>query len=221
VHQQAGVLFAVVLTHRKDGSPAWLAAPNVPRVDGWVDDFVTYRGDLATTTGTAFDQPGGYRSADFRARRVGTLEMQIDAGGYHYVTYDNDAETRARSMERLAWRAPPAIWGRYEGVRTVRSVPPGSLPATRHAGRWTFSAQDGTVRLQLTEESLTCDISGRYEGDGTIGQINSAQATCTDDKGRTTTGTFFAHEIRLIGASLSMSYALDSGSGVMAGVRVD
>jgi hypothetical protein len=227
VHQQAGVLFAVVLTHRADGSPTWLVAPSVPYVEGQDGDLVTYRGDLSITSGTAYDRAGGYRGSDFRARRVGQFEMQYDTAGYHYVAYDNEGQGLQRTVSRLVWRPAPEPSGTFAGVRTdaFASMAPGSPPATAHPGRWTLSAQGGALRMRLTEQNITCEISGHYVAEGLTAQVNASTASCTDEKGGVTTGTFFAYEVRLTPEGLSMGYVLDAGGrlswGAMAGVRID
>jgi hypothetical protein len=79
--------------------------------------------------------------------------------------------------------------------------------------------------MRLTEQDLTCEISGNYRPEGLTAQVNASTATCTDEKGGVTTGPFFAYEVRLTPEGLSMGYVLDAGGriswGAMAGVRVD
>ncbi len=227
VHQQAGVLFAIVLTHRADGSPTWLVAPSVPYVEGQEGDFVTYRGDLWITAGTPFDRAGGYRGGDFKAGRVGTFELVYDTAGYHYVAYDVEGESITRNVSRLVWRPAPAPSGTYAGVRTdaFASLAVGSPPATAIPGRWTVS-MDGEFRMRLAEDHLTCDIAGEYRPEGITARVIIARAACTDEKGRVTSGSFFAYEVRLTAEGLSMGYSLSAGGehsswGAIAGVRVD
>ena len=203
VHQQGGVLFAVVLQFDGLGKPVWYVAPEVRYDYGEDDDYVAYTGDLAVTEGTRLLDTSRFAVSGLRVRPAGSVELMVSADHYSYASYVAGNYRVEGNVTRITVQQP-LIVGNFAAVRTTH--PTGAGTATVADARMSITSTADAISVVLDEAGLRCEISGRLAWQGDSGVIEAANASCRDSAGVVTSGTFFAHEVRLTEQGFSMAY---------------
>ena len=214
-HHQGNTIFAILLAPDATGGTTWYAATSASYVSGNDEDFVQYRGDLWATSGTFYNSP--YDPSRFQTKRVGTLELAVDAGGYPGASFEIDGVKTSARVDRVTASRDASLAGSYVGARTTTS----RTPAVTYAGKWTIQQQSIEVRIVYTDPEHSCDVTGAFHWRGAIGEIDGT-ATCRGQSGPPSSGAFTARQVQLGAQGLSMRYCMpvdgQTACGVLAGL---
>jgi hypothetical protein len=99
---QSDVIFATWFTYASDGTPMWLSVSAFKTADR------TYAGDLARTTGPAFNSVP-FNSKGVSYTKVGTATFTFTSGNQATFTYSVDGITQTKAIIREVFVAPGTV----------------------------------------------------------------------------------------------------------------
>jgi hypothetical protein len=135
---QSDVIFATWFTYATDGTPMWLSVSAFKTADR------TYSGDLARTTGPAFDSvPFNSKGVDYT--KVGTATFTFTSGNQATFAYSVDGVSETKTIVREVFVAPG----------TVCTTPPLTTSTTKGVWKGTTNASESAFALVLDD--------GRFE----------------------------------------------------------